>query len=318
MNPFSTLDRKRVATALVVLVAAFLCGHLMQTVFADRIPVALKNDAPDAAPVIKSTEEPAPLPTPPAATLVPIFEEPPSLPKRVFEQRADGSASGATNCDPRLLASPSPAAMISLTLNAPCHPDTKVVIQQGPMTATDVTNMNGHLHLRIPAFLADTEVTVRVGGYDLTTKLSIPDAPNYQHIALMWEGPQVLRLNAFEFGAARNEIGHVWAGAPKSPNRASRGSGGFLTRLVTDAGPSAEIYSLPAGRAPVQGVVRLTVEGAVTAENCGRVVKAKAIQPTAFRRFSKTDVEVALPDCDRIGEVVLLQNLFRDVRLAGR
>ncbi len=64
--------------------------------------------------------------------------------------------------------------------------------------------------------------------------------------------------------------------------------------------------------------MRLVVEGAVTSTSCGQIARAKAIQPTAFRRQSETDVEVALPDCDRIGEVVLLQNLLRDMRLAGR
>lgn len=318
MSVLSSLNLRRVATVVGVLLVAFLSGHVMQTWLADDKPVASVTQAPDAAPTLKSVQEPKPLPTPPAATLMPILETPPVLPTRPMDGTPDMQARLSTGCDPRLFLTPAPAGTFSLSFRAPCDGEAEVEIRQGPLVATQRLDRTGRLALRIPALSDEVAVQVALGDTTLSAELTVPDALDFQHVALIWHGPQMLKLNAFEFGAARNEIGHVWSGAPKTPTRASRGTGGFLTRLTSDRGPSAEIYSLPTGRAPLRGVVRLVVEAEVTTESCGKVVRARAIQPTAFRRTSETDVEVALPDCDRIGETVLLQNLLRDMRLAGR
>lgn len=316
MRFFSTLDKRRAVTIVGVLVVAFLCGHVMQNVLVAPIPVASVPPTQDAAPVLKTLKDPKPLPVPPAATLVPILDRPAILPKRVEEALIAKDAKVV--CAPKLFATSAPAAMVTLVLHAPCHAQRLVEIEQGPITASAYLDADGRMTLKVPALTEDVLITVRFDDVVLDTSLTVPEAENFQHVSLMWAGQQVLKLNAFEFGAARNEIGHVWSGAPKSPTRASRGSGGFMTRLVTKDGPSAEIYSLPVGQSPLSGVVRLVVEADVTAASCGRVVKAKALQPTAFRRLSEIDVEVALPDCDRQGDVVLLQNLLRDVRLAAR
>lgn len=317
MSAFSSLDVRRVATVVVVLALAFLSGHLMQTVLRDDKPVASVPQGPDAAPVLESVEEPKPLPTPPAATLMPILERPPILPTRPQHPLGDETAVHRA-CDPRLFLTPAPAGTFTLAFRAPCDGGARVSIRQGPLKAAQTLDDTGRLSLRMPALSEDVTIDVTLGKTTLSSKLKVPGASDFQHVALIWDGPQMLRLNAYEFGAARNEIGHVWSGAPKTPTRASRGTGGFLTRLADEDGPSVEIYSLPSKRAPLRGVVRLVVEAEVTRDSCGRVVRARAIQPTPFRRVSETDVEVALPDCDRIGETVLLQNLLRDMRLAGR
>ncbi len=317
MSFFSTLDKRRAATIVGVLLIAFLSGHLMQNVLINSTPVASITAAPDAAPVLKSLEERRPLPTPPAATLMPILDQPVILPRRV-EEPNDGERYANAGCAPKLFTTKAPAAMITLSLRAPCHPVRLVGIEQGSFAASAYTDENGRMTVKLPALETNVAIKITVDEVELNTSMTVPEAENFQHVALMWTGPQMLQLNAFEFGAGRNEIGHVWSGAPKSPKRASRGSGGYMTWLVTDDGPSAEIYSLPSGQSPLRGVVRLVVEARVTAANCGRVVRAKALQPTAFRRLSETDVEVALPDCDRQGDVVLLQNLLRDMRLAAR
>lgn len=318
MSAFSSLNKRRVTTFVVVVLLAFLSGHVMQTVLVDDVPVASVTSGPDAAPIMESGEQPQPLPTPPAATLVPILERPPILPKRAQSVEDQTQATKSGGCASRLFLTPAPAGTVSMSFRAPCDGGAQIGIRQGPVVASQTLDTTGRLTIRMPALTEDVSITVTLNGETLSADISVPDALDFQHVVLMWDGPQMLRLNAFEFGAARNEIGHVWSGAPKTPVRASRGTGGFLTRMTTETGPSAEIYSVPSGRALVRGVVRLVVEAEVTPASCGRIAIAKAIQPTAFRRQSETDVEVALPDCDRLGEVVLLQNLLRDMRLAGR
>ena len=318
MSAFSSLSKRRATTFVVVVLIAFLSGHVMQTALVDDQPVASVTSGPDAAPILRSGEERRPLPTPPAATLMPILERPPILPTRAQSSEDLAQTAKTQGCTPRLFLTPAPAGTVSLSFRAPCDGGAQVDIRQGLVLASQMLDETGRMMIRMPALTEDVSISVTLNEETLSADLSVPNALDFQHVVLMWDGPQHLRLNAFEFGAARNEIGHVWSGAPKTPVRASRGRGGFLTRLTTDTGPSAEIYSVPSGRALMRGVVRLVVEAEITQASCGRIAYAKAIQPTAFRRQSETDVEVALPDCDRIGEVVLLQNLLRDMRLAGR
>lgn len=312
MSGLTSLTMRRVATAGVVLLIAFLSGYIMQNVLVETTPVSSVGDAPDAAPTIRTLDEPKPLPVPPAATLVPILETPPALPDR---RPAEDTA--VRDCEPRLFLTPAPAGTLTVTFRAPCDPGQTLHLRQGAVEFAQDLDANGRLSLRLPAFTDEVVIEARLGAVQLTGALTLPQALDYQHVALIWEGPQMLGLNAFEFGAARNEMGHVWWGAPKSPVRASRGSGGFMTRFVSDTGPSVEIYTLPATHGALNGVVRLVVEARVTGKTCGRIATARAIQPTAFRRISESDVQVALPDCDRIGEVVVLQNLLRDMRLAA-
>ncbi|MDA8586186.1 hypothetical protein N9L47_07895 [Rhodobacteraceae bacterium] len=318
MVNLSMMTKRRTMTVVVVLFLAFLTGHMMQTVLTDRAPVVSATLAPDAETVGGSLLAPKPLALPPDMTLMPTLDQPPVLPRRTEETQTDQLDEANADCVPKLLATTAPAAMITLVLRAPCHPNLLVQIKQGPIIASAYTDGDGRMTLKIPALETVSDIQITFDDVVLATELTIPEAENFQHIILNWTGPQLLRLNAYEFGAARNETGHVWSGAPKSPTRASRGSGGFLTRLVTEKGPSVEIYSLPAGQSQLRGVVRLVVEAAVTPATCGQIATAKALQPTAFRRLSVTDVEVALPDCDHQGKVVLLQNLLRDVTLAAR
>ncbi|MCV6591698.1 MAG: hypothetical protein OIF48_02005 [Silicimonas sp.] len=313
MSGFSSLTIQRAVTAVAALLIAFFSGFLMQHVLVEEAPVSSVGKAPDAAPAVKTLEEPKPLPVPPAATLVPILDTPPVLPDRAVPP----GDSAARACDPRLFLTPAPAGTISVTFRAPCAPGAQVLLRQGPLEFAQTLDASGRRTLRLPALTQDVVIEARMGDVTLKGDIDLPQALDFQHVALIWEGPQMLGLNAFEFGAARNEMGHVWSGAPKTPVRASRGSGGFLTRFLSDTGPSVEIYTLPAAHSALSGVVRLVVEARVTGDTCGKLARARAIQPTAFRRISETDVEVALPDCDRVGEVVLLQNLLRDMRLAA-
>ena len=319
MGFFATLDRRRVATALVVLLTAFLIGHIMQTVLADDAPVATIDSGPDAAPVLRQGDRPKPLPTPPAATLMPILETPPVMPGRTDEnRRREREARATEDCAPRLSLDPAPAATINLMVEARCHPDTRVAVRQGPIRVDGRTDRAGRYELRLPALGETATLTVDVAGTTLDAATEVAEAPQFQHVAILWEGQQALRINAYEFGARKSQFGHVWSGAPKSPSRASRGSGGYLTRIGDETGASAEIYSFPAGHTPLRGVVRLVVEAEVTRENCGREVRATALQTGPLGRLSETEVELALPGCDRLGEIIQLQNLLQDMRLAGR
>ena len=133
MSIFAALDRKRVVTALVTLLIAFLTGYVMQNMLVDESPVAAIGEAPDAAPVMRSNEEPKPLPTPPAATLVPILDTPPVLPDRVQERGRWQDAALAPKCAPNVSASAAPGATIVVRVDT-CEARAKVTMRQGDIT----------------------------------------------------------------------------------------------------------------------------------------------------------------------------------------
>lgn len=298
-----SIDRRRWATIAITLGLAFASGYVMQNVLAAREP---EPEAAPAADAIRATE---------AAAVVPELRAPPILAGRTREARPRIEAAG---CIPRLFVNPAPAGMVRIDLYAPCQRTTPVSLRQNGVAVRLATDNDGRLHVRMPALSVTPEIELDLDGHPMSAALVMPDADANRHVALVWDGPQALRINAYEFGASKADMGHVWAGSPKSTARALRGAGGFLTLLGDGDGPMAEIYSFPADGAGTPGVVRLDVEAEVTAANCGREVAAEALQPGATGGLVRTRVALAMPGCDRAGETLRLQNLFRDMRLAGR
>lgn len=324
MDFFASFDRKRVITAIVVLLIAFGTGHVMQTVLAGQ-PTATLEDAPDATPTLKNAGEPRPLPVPPAATLTPISLQPGALPESLTTDPArsmtlpDETALSPFGlpCDPVLSLTPAIGAMVEVTLLAPCNPREPVVLDHAGLKIEAETDGLGMLRLSVPALDETATITVSMQqGLSLSRGTEVPDATDFARVALMWEGQQVFSMHALELGARYGDAGHVWSGAPKSPDRAERGVGGFLTRFEGRL-TSAEIYSYPIHQAPGSGVVRLTVAADVTAESCNRAILARAMQTSPLGGVTSRDVKVAMPDCESIGQTLRLKNLFQDMRLAA-
>lgn len=315
MSIFASLDKRRWITAVFTLSAAFLCGYVMQSVLVDEAPMPAVQDAPGAAAAFRQLEEPQPLPVPPAATLNSILQKPPVLPDRADEATMRLKSTG---CRPHLQAAAAPAATLRIRLTAPCNPNTQVSLRIDHIMITDATDADGNLDLRIPALLESSRVVAIVDGNTLSAKTDVLDARQFQNVVIQWTGRQVLRINAYEFGAKDSQLGHVWSGAPKSPARAAGGAGGYLTRLGNGRGASLESYSFPTGSLPPNGVVRLVVEADVTHENCGKQHIATALQTGPLGTVSPTRIVIDLPDCDQVGQTVHLQNLLLDLRLAAR
>lgn len=325
MSIFASLDRKRVVTAVVVMAIAFVTGHVMQSLVNGE-PTATLEDAPDATPTLKSTGDPRALPVPPAATLTPILLQPDALPDSMtgdafvplqLPEDAAFSPFGLP-CTPVLSLTPAIGAMVDVTLLAPCNPREAVVLDHAGLKIEAETNGLGMVTLSIPAM--DESATVSVSmkkGLSLSRGVEVPDARDFARVALLWEGRQVFSMHALELGARYGEVGHVWSGAPKTPDRAERGAGGFLTRFEGRL-TSAEVYSYPIHHAPGSGVVRLTVAADVTAESCDRAINARALQTNPLGGVTSRDVKVAMPDCQSIGQTLRLKNLFQDMRLAAQ
>jgi hypothetical protein len=96
---------------------------------------------------------------------------------------------------------------------------------------------------------------------------------------------------------------------------------GFLVRLGDDTRDTplmVEVYTFPTGTVSRDGSVALTVEAEVTAENCGRDVAAQSIQIDRSSTPTAIDLTMTMPECDAVGEFLVLKNMFKDLTLAAK
>lgn len=220
-------------------------------------------------------------------------------------------------CDAHLGASVQPAAMVGLTLTAPCSPDAAVVIHHQGMMFSIVTDAAGTAQVSVPA-LAEVAVFVAEldGGQGAAATAMVPELAGFDRAVLQWQGLGGMQLHALEFGAGYDDAGHVWAGAA----RVAGITDGFITPLgdARAAVPMlAEVYSYPIDAAAQDGAIDLSVEAEVTAANCGRDLAAQSIQITPGAEVAVVDLTMTMPDCSAVGEFLVLDNMLTDLTLAS-
>lgn len=223
-------------------------------------------------------------------------------------------------CDPSLDATTEPGAMVALSLTAPCAANTRVEIVHDALRVSARTGAEGALAVTLPAMAsrATFSITLR-NGETLGTTIDVPEYGAYERVGLQWQGNTGLQIHVMEFDAGYGDAGHVRADAPRSAMRAVHARGGFLSRLGDAALPNAhqaEIYTFPRA-AGAGGDVRLIVEAHVTSQSCGREVSGQALQPGRNGTLDTRDLTLAMPDCDSIGDILVLKNLLRDMKIAA-
>lgn len=226
-----------------------------------------------------------------------------------------GAAQKQANCNLSARATARPGANARLTIKAPCHSNERIEIHHSGLTVTQMTDDKGALNLTIPAlseyaiFLISFEDQT---GTVATTHIS--DIAEYDRVALQWQGDTDLQIHALEFGANYGGQGHVWADtdAKGAGNVVHLGHSGFV-----DA-QNIEVYSFPAGQSDQSGSIDLTVEAEVTEANCGRSLSVQSLELRSDRRLRSRDLKLALPDCSKAGEFLVLNNLFQDLTIAAK
>ena len=226
------------------------------------------------------------------------------------------------DCAPALTGTAAAAAIVDLVLAAPCAPDAVVTIHHQGMMFSAVTDADGVVSLSVPALSAAAVFIADMGGEDgAVAVVTVPDIAMYDRAVLQWRGKTGLEIHAREFGAGYADEGHVWSGAARDPDAIADGAGGFVTRLGDtggDAGLRAEVYTFPTGMGAASGEVDLTVEAEVLAETCGTDIAAQTIQVSPGSAPRALDLTMTLPDCDAVGEFLVLNNMLTDLTLAAR
>jgi hypothetical protein len=274
-------------------------------------PVKVTGIELTAAPALPSLPAPAAPAALPAAPVTRVVARDMPLPDRLpVEEGAPGFA-----CEVVMTATALDAAMVRLDIEAPCQPNARFTLHHTGMTISALTNAQGYGYVTMPA-LAEASVFIASfeGGMGAVATAQVPDLAEFDRFAVQWFGDDhSLRLHALEYGADFGDTGHVWSGA------VAPAGDGTLVRLgmdVTAPAYRAEVYSFPITQAQRDGVVMLRLEAEVTADNCGHDLEAQGLSLDASGRLTVQDVILSMPDCGAVGDFLVLQNLFDDLKIA--
>lgn len=234
----------------------------------------------------------------------------------------DASTVADLECSPIMDATATQAAMVELSISAPCHANVSFTLHHRGMMFTASTDEDGNAELTVPA-LAEVAVMIAAftDGEGAFETAVVPDFSSYDRAVLQWQGDTSVMLSAYEDNAEFGDSGHIFAGNPGDISRINSAEGGYLVRLgdssVEDA-LMAEVYTFPSEALGSSSDVVLVAEAEITDQNCGQELSAQSIQFSANGQTSALDLRMLMPDCDAAGDFLILQNMFEDLTLASR
>ncbi len=234
----------------------------------------------------------------------------------------DEAAGSGFDCELTMQADLAAGALVDLTLTAPCNASERVTIHHQGMMFTEVMQPDGTLTVTVPA-LAETATFIAAfaSGDGATAIAEVTSLAFYDRVVVQWKGQAGLQLHAREFESEYFSENHVWAAAAGSLSDAAKGEGGFLTRLGQSDAPDAlvaEVYSFPTGTAARDGQVLLTVEAEITELNCDSSVEAQTLELRDDASLRVRDLTLDMPECDGVGDFLVLKNLVEDLKIAAR
>lgn len=214
------------------------------------------------------------------------------------------------------------AATVHLTVEAACYPNERITVHHNGMMFTASTDEDGQFSADIPALAANAVFIVAFSnGKGAAAQAHVASISAYDRVALQWSGTGEFQIHAREYGAGYGDQGHVWSGSDRTSADADNGTGGYVARLgdaETLAPQFVEIYTFPANGADKAGTVKMSVESEVSDANCGRDVSAQVLELRSGAKLKTRDLIVSVPDCDAVGDFLVLNNLVDDLKVAGR
>ena len=240
-----------------------------------------------------------------------------------FAGVTDDLALGAapTVCDISASAQPELAAMVRLSLKAPCLGNERVTVHHSGMMFTETTAADGSLRVLVPALTKNAFFMLGfANGATASAQVMVEGLDALDRVVVQWRDNPGFELHAREFGADYGGSGHVWANAARSMKVVEDGEGGFLTRVGDPTAPEplmAEIYTFPSGTTHKTGSITLSLEAEVTADNCGHDVRAQSLEMRRHGGLKSQNLVMSVPDCDAVGDFLVLNNLLEDLKVAS-
>ena len=233
-------------------------------------------------------------------------------------ERAVTDATPSNDCGLGLIATPADAAMVDLTLTAPCDRNAEVTISHSGISFDARTGADGRLQLSVPAMDDTASFEARLStGKTISVTTDVPGLDVYDRMVLLTSARDGLHLHAREFGADYGSDGHVWAEASGKAGP----EGGFMTSLGDTAaglGRQVEIYTIAHALKQDPEDVAVTVETQIDTSNCGRDARARLLSRGAGGSQVTTDVALSIPGCDSVGGFLVLNYPLQDLTVAAR
>lgn len=226
------------------------------------------------------------------------------------------------DCAPSIEATVGAAASVGLAVVAPCYANSPFTIHHQGMIFTTMTDNVGEAQLVVPAL---AEVAVMIAAFDsgegAVATVTVPDFVNYDRVVLQWQGDVSVMLNAFEDDAKFGDDNHIHVNNPGDIDRLETAAGGYLVRLGDGSvgdGLMAEVYTFPSAMMGTAPDVMLVAEAEITSVNCGQELNVQSIQVSPNNDTAALDLTMIMPECDAVGDFLILQNMFEDLTLASR
>ena len=103
-------------------------------------------------------------------------------------------------------------------------------------------------------------------------------------------------------------------------DRAALGEGGFLVALGNsniEGANYAEVYTFPSATVSGSGSVLMSVEAVVEETNCDQDVDAQALQVFSGGDLVVRELSIAMPNCESVGDLIVLDSLVDDIKVGS-
>ena len=230
------------------------------------------------------------------------------------------------DCPVSMSADPIGGAMLSLNIKAACLAGREVVVMHDALTFRDVLSETGELAVFVPALseMAVVEATFATGE-KVQARAEVKTLALYDRIILQWRGATDISMNLRAFVSAQDKARHAWSVTEQRLSEPSKSGDGYFSSLGKRAvlNPQlAEIYTAPAtapATAPNSDQLgNLTIEAEITADICGQDISVEATRIIAGKKVNSQDLALPVPDCDEIGNILVLNNFLQDLTLASK
>lgn len=212
------------------------------------------------------------------------------------------------------------AAMVNLSMKSLCLPGERVTVHHNGMIFTETTSDTGTLDIMVPALTEEAVFIVAFSNGDgAVAQTKVEELADFDRVVLQWKGETGFQIHAREFGADYGAKGHIWADVPGDVADAVTGNGGLMIKLgdseVSDA-LFAEVYSFPKVATSLSGDIALSVETEISQANCGQEIEAQSLEMGEDGQIKTQNLTLSVPECDAIGNFLVLNNLLQDLKVA--
>ena len=231
------------------------------------------------------------------------------------DPQAEGDACGIS-----ISAKAQPLAMVALTITSRCLPDEQIILHHSGLMFSHKTDAAGIAKMAVPALSAKAIfVATFDNGDGALTMIDVPDADQFQRVALQWQGTKGLQLHAYEAGAGYGSDSQLSLQTAPLDLGSTKANDRFFTKLGTADiadGFHAQVASFPSKDSGETQAIVLTVEAEITDENCGRTVVGEILRRNADNRSNGQQLTLYLPKCDAVGNFIVMGKILEKLEFS--